>query len=397
MTDPGSKITNNGEWSSVVKGGKGKKKKKMRNARTLSLQTFFSEQQQDLDTFGNVGENYLDTTLPELDDQEITARNDLLSFFCGVLKKLGPVHLTDVLMHSEISNLSEEQKRLIDRHPNLSQFLGLSNRIAMVDDYVCLKQDVARAKRMALNQMMEQKANSPTTEVSRSQSPPNVWKSSAKVQGVDPILELPRVESLFDYNKSNTINVMFSVPPPQIITNNKETMESLKKRMQGLSKCNADLEAELEEAKREVARLKTNSSDNQLIISLQKQLETEKLMARNLKHQVAIERANLTKITEKHNCLMNQIAQQFGTTTINAMNADGIRTVTHSDDSFGLRRLVANASTLDKRHFFSSSVGSGGGVQLRSMHAFQSAGNLSTTFVAADKVKEVKPATKNDN
>ena len=192
------------------------------------------------------------------------------------------------------------------------------------------------------------------------------------------------------------------------------TIESLNKRMQGLSLCNADLlrqladkdkqlqrivktmnvqDQELDAARREIVKLKeqkvkvnlssktddsdsspsaeqikrssinnndtaTTSTENQLIISLQKQLESEKLNSRNLKQQLDLERLYATRISDKQNFLYNKANQNTSGHKTNVGNSSLLGHVSQnklentltsnfgsSSDSFGLRGLLANTAT----------------------------------------------------
>ena len=85
-----------GEWNSVVgRGGKGgkKQKKKLKNARTITLQTFISENGGwSPDSFSGSGDkDDLKEVLPELSEDEQVVRTSLLSFFTDLLRRLGPV------------------------------------------------------------------------------------------------------------------------------------------------------------------------------------------------------------------------------------------------------------------------------------------------------------------
>lgn len=83
-------------------------------------------------------------------------------------------------------------------------------------------------------------------------------------------------------------------------------------------KKNISLDKELQEAKMEIALLKSQNhqfmsqlsntpNDSSMILSLQKQLESEKQNSRNLRHQVEMERMYSTKVNEKHNNLVKQL------------------------------------------------------------------------------------------
>ena len=194
------------------------------------------------------------------------------------------------------------------------------------------------------------------------------------------------------------------------------TIESVNKRMQGLSLCNADLlrqladkekqlqrlmktlntqNSELDAARLEIEKLKgqgndicsvktdesesllsteplsrtgssnnneatTGSKDSHVIISLQKQLESEKLNARNLKQQLELERVYATRISDKQNFMYNKINTTTSIHTGGAGNsATLLGAVPHNNlegtlsstnfgsgsDSFGLRGLLANTAT----------------------------------------------------
>ena len=94
---------NNGEWSNVVKGGKGKNKKnkKLKNARTLTLQTFFSEQGVTGSPDGqgisgdrdDRGVGILPT--PDLSEEELVVQTSLHSFFAEVLRRIGPCKISE--------------------------------------------------------------------------------------------------------------------------------------------------------------------------------------------------------------------------------------------------------------------------------------------------------------
>jgi hypothetical protein len=278
--------------------------------------------------------------------------------------------------------------------------------------------------------------------------------ASNDTNDVDPWLQLPKVDSLFNYDGGNVSTSTLlsssnnfpglsshlskpdlSSPPPTIqrsasasntngfsgaasnssgssrfgglgststaaapfdgSSSNQTCVESLNRRLTGLSMCNADLltqlankerqlqhfskmiapqeelvtshenlKQELDEAKREISRLRLlleskdgdrnkekaptppPVSDNYLIISLQHQLESERLNSRNLKHQLELERAYSTKVTEKHNYLLNRFHSSGGGqipgTPVGLGDSGGGGRQT---DSFGLRGLLANTTS----------------------------------------------------
>lgn len=126
------------------------------------------------------------------------------------------------------------------------------------------------------------------------------------------------------------------------------------------------LEKELEEAKQEIKKLKikfslnaTTSStssptedskdqmlksgltESQLIIQLQKQLESERLNSRNLKQQLELDRAYWNRIAQDKN--MTSFSNGSGVSSSNGSSLRSNRT----DDSLGLRSLLSNMPTLN--------------------------------------------------
>lgn len=142
-----------------------------------------------------------------------------------------------------------------------------------------------------------------------------------------------------------------------------------------LTAANEKLKQDLEEAKKEIVRLralleakesgernkdKTPTpppvSDNYLIISLQHQLESERLNSRNLKHQLELERAYSSKVTEKHNFLLNRFHSsgsggggggapvQLPGSPVGLVEPV-VAARQSQTDSFGLRGLLANTTS----------------------------------------------------
>jgi hypothetical protein len=136
---PSHSNSDGGGWSSVVQNKKGKgKKKKMKNARTLSLQTFFSEHggnsenEQGKDELGGLPED----CQPELSNEDLVVRESLLSYFWDVLKRLGPVRINGPELQAELDHLSDEGKQLVGRHSDISTFIGQSGQLVLIDDLV---------------------------------------------------------------------------------------------------------------------------------------------------------------------------------------------------------------------------------------------------------------------
>ena len=90
--------TGDGEWNSVGKGGK-KQKKKLKNAGTVTLQTFFIENGGWSPGSQSPGpgdrEDSKIKNEPELSDDEQVVKNSILSFFADLLRRLGPVKVDE--------------------------------------------------------------------------------------------------------------------------------------------------------------------------------------------------------------------------------------------------------------------------------------------------------------
>ena len=99
----------NGEWNNVVKGGKGKVNKRKnwtKNARTLTLQNFFSEHggpctdNKECD-FGEIDD--AKSTIPYLNEEEQVIQRSISSFFVDLLKRLGPLKRDEYVNHKSFN------------------------------------------------------------------------------------------------------------------------------------------------------------------------------------------------------------------------------------------------------------------------------------------------------
>ena len=474
-------------------------------------------------------------------------------------------------LQSEVQTISVEGQKLIDKYGSLCEFFGHSDCLVVVDAYVCEKGSLEKARNLAIQSVLEKMLKDTPT------APTDVWNTKVVPTPMDSaILQLPKVESLFNYSSSSAaasggavgstiapvpkstmisaasttsasqvsagvsslVPSSFPVPPPPIqhkelcmaspppslvkppiaassaaapgigsslpsasltsTTNgggvigptsssflasgmsltgsngtspfssgfgksfggigsaldSGTTIESLNKRLQGLSQCNADLmkqiaekdkqldylktmispkdgsstffekhlamEKELRETKAELEELRNKSAEchpggdgktpasttteSQLIIQLQQQLESEKLNVRNLRHQIEIERNYSTKLTDNFSKAIGQQNHHDPLSYHNQMsshpglsnNGGGLL-----ESSLGLQGLLlnmndgGNSSSGDRRSVFSASagtsqlksVGSTSGALLpaanaftSSISSFPSAGNLTNSL-----------------
>jgi hypothetical protein len=142
-------------------------------------------------------------------------------------------------------------------------------------------------------------------------------------------------------------------PQEELVNTNEKLKQELEEALKEITKLRVMLEAKEGERNKEKTATPPPVSDNYLIISLQHQLESERLNSRNLKHQLELERAYSAKVTEKHNFLLNRIHSsgtgggggtgQMATPPLGLGESGG--GALRQTDSFGLRGLLANTSS----------------------------------------------------
>ena len=172
-------------------------------------------------------------------------------------------------MKLELNSVSDQGQRLIKRFGSLRNFLLQDDNIVLVDDYICLQEDIATARSLALSNVLQ---NTDLNGVGN-QEPNSVWntKTPPPPKNMDDYLTLPKVDtdSLFDYKiikppavtstaTKVTIPSSFPVPPPPLqsgaatpppllkpyssmVASVPADLESLTKNLSVLNNTNADL------------------------------------------------------------------------------------------------------------------------------------------------------------
>ena len=171
-------------------------------------------------------------------------------------------------MKCELNSVCDQGQRLIKRYGSLRNFLLQDDNIVLVDDYICLQDDIATARNLALNSVLQ---NTTLNEVGQA-LPNTVWNTkSPPPQDLDDYFTLPKVEtnSLFDYKiikpptvtssaTKVTIPTSFPVPPPPLqsgaatpppllkaystmVASVPTDLESMTKNLSVLNTTNADL------------------------------------------------------------------------------------------------------------------------------------------------------------
>ena len=264
-------------------------------------------------------------------------------------------------MRSELDAVSDQGQQLIKRFGSLRNFLIQDESIVLVDDYICLQNDIETARSLALNNVIQNTTSTILTNGSAS----NVWNtpSTSTQSSMEQFLQLPEVESsLFDMvikppalvtsklvATKVTIPSSFPVPPPPLQSGTATPppllrpyssmvasagassvsstsmptitdIENMTKSMSLLNNTNADLmrqitakeeiikdlkfdfislEQELKEAKNEILILNAQNNNSEALVKLQKELEREKLNCRTLKSQVDADKDLIKRMDEK--------------------------------------------------------------------------------------------------
>lgn len=225
-------------------------------------------------------------------------------------------------MKSELDAISDQGQQLIKRYGKLRDFLVQDEDIVLIDDYICLRENSETARRLALDQVLERSAailnNNEKNHAEKPSS--NVWNSkpiqtNSAGNSIDAILQLPEVESLFDYKciqppppggaaKTVSIPSSFPVPPPTILSKdpppnlikpngyssavscgnlvvdqNLEDFESLNKKLKSLTTSNSELLKQVYEKERIIqalSKLIPDPKDAQKVENLELELKKTK-------------------------------------------------------------------------------------------------------------------------
>ena len=167
-----------------------------------------------------------------------------------------------------------------------------------------------------------------------SKPPPNIFSipppQVSPIEKITPTtIDYSTTKKFINMSKASTTTpVVLSSTPTTTIRNSsspaafppQQDENSFHKSLHALTLANAELMAKLEDKNKELMESRSevlewkqkaekSRDSSQLVISLQKQLESEKLNARNLKHQVEMERIYSNKINEKYCSLLKQQQQ----------------------------------------------------------------------------------------
>jgi len=218
---------------------KGKKgKKKGSNKKTLSLQSFLQDENQETcDSAENSETDAMESHFAKLnlDEEELIVMESCHSYIHDLLRQMGPTNAMDPRLQQEINNFPPEAKRVMQKCGGYRNFILRSKDLAVVDKIVAAKTDLRNAQELAFKEIYNSLPNVPLTKnenvnadlskdlykdvskdiwnskpniLSHSKSSSNIWGSQVGDRSgfQDQLqLEMPRVDSLFNDQKGNSV------------------------------------------------------------------------------------------------------------------------------------------------------------------------------------------------
>ncbi len=143
-----------GDWCTISNPRKAKKTKNKRQ-KPVPLRDFIGGP----DSSGGVSRELIrapraprcaSPSAPEdLSDEETAVAASIRTYLADFLRRSGPARLDSPKLRSELSALEDEARRVMDRFPTLEIFLSECRELAVVDSFVCAREDEARAREMA--------------------------------------------------------------------------------------------------------------------------------------------------------------------------------------------------------------------------------------------------------
>jgi len=218
------------EIPGLAEADKSKKgKRKGNNKKTLSLQSFLQDENQETgDSAENSETDAMESHFAKLnlDEEELIVMESCHSYIHDLLRQMGPTNAMDPRLQSEINNFPPEAKRVIQKCGGYRNFILRSKDLAVVDKIVAAKADLRNAQELAFKEIYNNLPHAPPVAknenvnagdlskdiwnskpniLSHSKSSGNIW-SNEKGGFQDQLqLEMPRVDSLFNDQKTNSV------------------------------------------------------------------------------------------------------------------------------------------------------------------------------------------------
>jgi hypothetical protein len=169
-----------------IKGKKGKRKGN--NKKTLTLQTFLQDENQEIgDSADNSETDPMESHFAKLnlDDEELIVMESCHSYIHDLLKQLGPTNAMDPILQQEINNFPPEAKRVMQKCGGYRNFILRSKDLAVVDKIVAAKTDLKNAQEMAFKEIYSNLPNMPPPATKNdnihSEQTKDIWNSKASV------------------------------------------------------------------------------------------------------------------------------------------------------------------------------------------------------------------------
>lgn len=186
-------------------GKKGKKKGGAAAKKTLSLQNFLQDENQEPSQADPGDTNNLEAHFAKLnlDQEELIVMESCHSYIHDLLRQLGPTNAMDPILQQEINGFPPEAKRIIQKVGGYRNFILRSKDLAVVDKIVAAKSDLRNAQEMAFKEIFNNLPTSTRNDNIHSEIPKEIWNSNKSnlnkgLGGQDLQLEVPRVDSLFN-------------------------------------------------------------------------------------------------------------------------------------------------------------------------------------------------------
>jgi len=218
------------EIPGLAEADKGKKgKRKGNNKKTLSLQSFLQDENQETgDSAENSETDAMESHFAKLnlDEEELIVMESCHSYIHDLLRQMGPTNAMDPRLQSEINNFPPEAKRVIQKCGGYRNFILRSKDLAVVDKIVAAKADLRNAQELAFKEIYNNLPHAPPVAknenvnagdlskdiwnskpniLSHSKSSGNIWSSEKGGFQEQLQLEMPRVDSLFNDQKANSV------------------------------------------------------------------------------------------------------------------------------------------------------------------------------------------------
>jgi len=218
------------EIPGLAEADKSKKgKRKGNNKKTLSLQSFLQDENQETgDSAENSETDAMESHFAKLnlDEEELIVMESCHSYIHDLLRQMGPTNAMDPRLQSEINNFPPEAKRVIQKCGGYRNFILRSKDLAVVDKIVAAKADLRNAQELAFKEIYNNLPHAPPVAknenvnagdlskdiwnskpniLSHSKSSGNIWSSEKGGFQEQLQLEMPRVDSLFNDQKANSV------------------------------------------------------------------------------------------------------------------------------------------------------------------------------------------------